>query len=109
MISLINQYHRGYVTLEQLQSFEFEMNKPVEYNETTINEIEKIQLVFAKFFTGATDSSDLDIQPKKNNIYNMSEIQAFANRELIIKNLMAAKVVMMLEEEGDRNWLHYCY
>ena len=74
MIELIGQYHRGYVSLEQLQSYEYEMNKPVVYEETIINEIEKIQLVFAKFFVTSTDSSELDITQKRNNIYNISEI-----------------------------------
>ena len=79
------------------------------YIPTEINEIEKIQLTFCKFFMSSTDSAGLEITQKVNNIYNLSEINSFANRELIIKNLLAAKVVMMQEEEGDSNQMHNPY
>lgn len=97
------------MTLDEIKRFELESEKPVVYEETVINEVEKIQLVFSKFFRTSTDFSQLIIPSKQNNIYNMEEINKQARKDLIIANILSSKVVMMIEEEGERNFMNMHY
>lgn len=47
------------------------MAKPVVYEETVINEIEKVQLMFSQFFSASTDFSDMQVPSKQANVYNI--------------------------------------
>ena len=49
------------------------------------------------------------VPSKQANVYNIEQINKESRREIILQNILAAKVVMMIEEEGNRNFMSHNY
>lgn len=60
------------------------MAKPVVYEETVINEIEKVRLMFSQFFSTTTDFSGMQVPSKHANIYNIEQINKESRKDIIL-------------------------
>ena len=106
---MVEQHKKGKLALDDLQSFQRKLDKPIVYVENDIDEVEQIRFLFSQFFKQTTDFSDLSIPSKHENIYNYDEINKSSRKDLIIQNILVLKVVMMIEEEGSRNLMNDKY
>lgn len=106
---MVKEYHKGNKTILELRKYVDKINTPGEYEITHIDEVEELKIQFSKFFRQGTNNSELFVPSKYDNIYNLEEIQQSAKKDLIIKNLLARKVIMINAEEASKNFMHRDY
>jgi hypothetical protein len=95
--------------METILKYKEKMEAPIFWVERYVDEIELLRLLFCRFFKKATNFSDLNVPSKHDNIYNKDEFEKSSYKKLITSILLSSKVVMMIEEEGARNFLNMSY
>mgnify|MGYP000856131936 CR=1 FL=1 len=80
-----------------------------EYPLYKIDEIERVRLLFSKFFVKSTDNSHLNIKAKFENIYDPGKVLKSSHKDLIVSILLQRKIVMMIGEEGHINFMNNLY
>ena len=108
-MGMVKKYHKGDMTLNELKKYNDKINTPNKYEITHIDEVEELKIQFSRFFRQGTNNSDLIVPSKYDNIYNYDEIAQSTRKELIIKNLLARKVIMINGEEASKNFMHRQY
>ena len=106
---MVKQYHEGKCTILELKKYVNKINTHGVYEITHMDEVEELKIQFSRFFRQGTNNSDLIVPSKYDNIYNLDEIQQSTKKELIIKNLLARKVIMINGEEASKNFMHRRY
>ena len=106
---MVKEHKEGKRTINELKKYVDKINTPGVYDITHIDEVEELKIQFSRFFRQGTNNSELFVPSKYDNIYNLDEIQQSTRKDLIIKNLLARKVIMMNGEEASKNFMHRNY